>query len=73
MDAKGKPGLAILIGNALAKKGSPKPDDESGEGEYDNEEHMKQIATELLAAIKDNDADALKDLLMEAFMCMDQS
>jgi len=69
-----KPALAILIGQALAKKGKAKADEgeamDSPEEEGSEDEHMQQIADEMLDAIESKDSTALKDLLMEAFTCM---
>ena len=73
---KAKPDLAILIGHALAKKGKtkhdPMMDDEDKEMADDSgaDEHMQQIADEMLDAIKSDDSKALKELLMEAIECM---
>jgi len=71
-----KPGLAILIGNALAKKGKsahPPMDDEEMEHKDDMEsgkdEHVQQIADEMLDAIESKDSSALKDLLLELLEC----
>ena len=75
-----KPGLAILIGHALAKKGKskfdPAPDMEKENpsedvGESDIEVHLKEIADDFLKAIEEKDADAIKDLLREAFEALE--
>ncbi len=73
---KGKPDLAILIGHALAKKGKSKHDpmdDEGAEAQDDvasgKEEHVQQIADEILDAIEAKDSSALKDLLLELLEC----
>jgi hypothetical protein len=71
---KGKPGLAILIGHALAKKGKAEndpmaQDGEEKSGEYDA--HLQSICDDLMDAIHAKDSGALKDLLQEAFECMD--
>jgi hypothetical protein len=77
-----KPGLAILIGHALAKKGKaqhdpmPEGDGEDGGAGYDESElkdHLKEIASELIDAVKSEDANAVADLLQEAFECLDAS
>jgi hypothetical protein len=52
---------AILIG--LAKKG-PKGK------EMDQDDHLLAIAQDMLAAVKDEDPEALRDLLAEAFECL---
>lgn len=79
---KGKPGLAILIGHALAKKGKAKHDpapemDEDSPEEYKSEEeahqHLTEIATDLIDALKNEDADAVADLLQEAFECLEMT
>lgn len=64
-----KPGLAILIGQALASKNKMKDGEKS-----DSDEHMerlKEIAADLLDAIKSDDVDAVAELLCEAFECCD--
>lgn len=72
---KGKPGLAILIGHALAKKGKaqhdpmPEADDEDVEPDYS--EHLKEIASDLIDAIHAKDVDATAELLEEAFECLE--
>lgn len=75
---KGKPDLAILIGHALAKKGKAKhdplgADDEEAEAKDDmasgKDEHVQQIADEMLDAIEAKDSGALKDLLLELLEC----
>ncbi len=72
MESK-KPALAILIGQALAKKGKAKPmDEEESTDESEDggvEERMQQIAEEILDAIKSHDATALASLLCEAIEC----
>lgn len=82
MADKGKPGLAILIGHALAQKGKAKHDpapemDEDGGGEYKSDEeahaHLKEIASDLLDAIESKDVDAVADLLQEAFECLEMT
>lgn len=81
---KGKPALALLIGHALAKKGkaqhdpAPEMDDaEASDGEYKSDEeahaHLKEIAADLRQAIKDDDDDAIADLLQEAFECLEMT
>ncbi len=74
---KRSPDLAILIGHALAKKGKAKHDpldeqasEEPEDGSHDKDEHMTEIAEELLQAFEDKNSGAIKDLLMEAFECM---
>ncbi len=68
-----KPGLAILIGNALAKKGkakSPMMDEEADDDmDSDKDEQVQQIADEMLDAIEAKDSLALKDLLLELLEC----
>ena len=64
-----KPALAILIGEALKKKHSPKEESTEPSGS-DMDDAMLTIAEEMLAAIKEDDASKLKDLLMEAVDCM---
>ena len=71
---KRKPDLAILIGHALAKKGKAKGDvmsDEEDNSDSSQDEHMQQIADEMMDAIESKDSKALKDLLMEAIECME--
>lgn len=79
---KSKPGLAILIGHALAQKGKakhdpmPEGDGEDGGAEYDEsglKEHLKEIAKDLLDAIESKDVDAVADLLQEAFECQEMA
>ncbi|MGD0331139.1 MAG: hypothetical protein ABSB40_11990 [Nitrososphaeria archaeon] len=78
MDEK-KPGLAILIGHALAEKGKAKHDPlseapkDDGEAKDDGglDEHVHMIAEDMIAAIHEKDVDKLADLLKEAFECMD--
>ncbi len=79
---KGKPGLAILIGHALAKKGKAKHDpapeyDEDSPEEYKSEEeahaHLKEIMSDFLQAVKDEDVDAMADLFHEAFECSEMT
>jgi hypothetical protein len=75
----GKPGLALTIVNALAKKGKAKHDPMAGLADADEApdsskgddgaEHLKEVASDMLKAIKDDDADALADLLREAYEC----
>ena len=69
-----KPGLAILVGNALAKKKGKDPDAESEDSEYADEEkadqHLQEIADELVDAVTSKDKVAVKELLQEAFDCM---
>lgn len=70
-----KPGLAILIGHALAKKGKakhdPMPEKEMDEG--DGDEHLQAIADDLVEAIHAKDSVAVKDLLREAFECLEMA
>jgi hypothetical protein len=69
MEASKKPHLAILIGQALAKKGrASMPKDESDDMPDDQDQsdtHVHQIASELLEAIEEKNVDRLKDLLLE--------
>lgn len=73
-----KPGLALLIGHALAKKGKaqhdpmPEGDDMPAEDGAEHE-HLQSIAEDLLKAIDEKDASALADLLKEAFEACDMS
>lgn len=72
---KGRPGLALLIGHALAKKGKAKhdpmpeaPDDGADGDEQDSHmEHLKEVAADILKAVDEKDADGLAELLQEAF------
>lgn len=71
-----KPGLAILVGDALSKKGMIKnpPKDEMDHSDSDAEDHdeyLQEIAGDILKAVEDKDPKALADLLKEAFMCLD--
>ncbi len=70
-----KPSLAILIGNALAKKGKSKSmpieDDESSSEGNEKEEHLQEVADELVSAFHEKDSMAVKDLLQEFFECME--
>lgn len=84
-DGNGKPDLAILIGHALAKKGKAKHDpmegqdmeegEENSDSEYKDEadahEHLKEISADLIMAIKEQDENAVADLLKEAFECLE--
>ncbi len=74
--SKDKPGLAILIGHALAKKGKAKHDpmpeeDEGYESSDDADAHLQEIADDMMDAIHAKDSMALKDLLREAFECLE--
>ena len=74
-----KPGLALLITSALAKKGKAKhnpmademPEDMSDESALDYHEHLKSIAEDILKAVEAKDAEALANFLHEAFECCD--
>lgn len=77
---KESPGLALLIGHALAKKGKAKNDpmpsasDESGvlgEDDINDMEHLSEIASDMLKVIDQGDAKGLADLLREAFEFLD--
>lgn len=68
-----KPSLAIIVGDALAKKGmaaKSEPDGEE-EGSEDHMEYLKEIAGDIIKAVQDKDPEALADLLKEAFMCLE--
>lgn len=72
------PALALMITNALAKKGKVKSsqthnidDKEKSEDSY--REHLLQISEDLISAIHDKDPEAVADLLQEAFECLDSS
>lgn len=73
---KGAPDLMIAVQHGLARKGKAglaggddAPASSRGEGEPagDEREHLVEIAGEMLKAFKDEDAEALADLLQEAF------
>ena len=68
-----KPGLAILIGHALAEKGKAK-NDPMAEPPVDDglDEHIHTIAEEMLAAIEAKDAGQLASLLQEVFEALDK-
>ncbi len=75
MDTSRKPSLAIIVGQALAKKGladksESKEDDEEGSDE-EHMEYLKEIAGDIIKAVEDKDSDALADLLKEAFTCLE--
>lgn len=79
---KSSPGLAILIGHALAKKGKakhdpmPEADEEESEGYKSDEEahqHLTEIATDLIDAVHSKDSEAVADLLQEAFECLEMT
>ncbi len=82
---KAKPDLAILIGHALAKKGKAQhdpmagaPDEESTETSEEAlppeiDQHLQEIADEMLQAIEQKDSQALKELLAEAFECLESA
>ncbi len=81
MDKK-HPNLAILVGSALAKNGmkskkSEEEDDldleEGYKSDDEADEQLQEISDELVAAIHDKDGVAVKDLLREAFECMEMS
>jgi restriction endonuclease Mrr len=76
-DSSKKPGLAILIGHALAEKGKAKHDPmaESPDADTDDDgldEHIHTIAEEMLAAIESKDAGQLASLLQEVFEALDK-
>lgn len=68
-----KPGLAILIGHALAKKGKashdPMPDEsenmDSPEMDEETDSHLQEISDELVDAFESKDSKAVKELLLE--------
>lgn len=71
-----KPELAILIGKALAKKGKMRSDEAESKKEHESESedldmHLQDIADDMMKAIHSKDSEALKDLLKEAFECME--
>lgn len=75
-----KPELAIMIGQALAKKGKSSDksmmedkSDEDSSSKDDHKEYLKEIAGDIISAIEDKDADALADLLEEVFTCLEAS
>lgn len=76
---KKNPALAILVGSALSKAGmkkaGPKEEKEDMEESYDSPEqaddHLQEIADDMMDAIHSKDSVALKDLLREAFECME--
>lgn len=57
---------AILI--ALAKKHKPEMEDDEEMSAQDD--HLMEIAKDLVEAIHDKDAGAVADLLKEAFECL---
>ena len=65
---------AILIAIAKKNKGKEAPETESEEVSEaeDYDKHMLMIAEDLLSAIKSNDAQAVADLLKEAFECLEE-
>lgn len=68
-----KPGLALIIGEALAKKkGKVPPAEEdheySEEGEADA--RLQDISDDLLQAFEDKDSVGIKELLREAVECI---
>lgn len=73
--SKAKPGLAILIGQALAKKGKAKSPvlgaEEDDEMMEDHSEHLVAIAKDLIDAVHSKDAEAVAELLEEAFEVCD--
>lgn len=75
MEDSKKPALAILIGNALAKKGKAKVHDELGgdaePAESDGvHEQLVQVADDLLKAFEEKDSDQIASLLEETFECI---
>lgn len=69
-----KPGLMIAVMDGLKKKGKMAPEDgdaEDGEDQEAYREHLEQISKELIGAVKDEDHEAVADLLEEAFECME--
>lgn len=78
MAEKKNPALAILVGNMLSKSGMKKNSEapaEESEESYDSPEEagdqLQMIAEDMIAAVKAGDASALRDLLREAFECME--
>jgi hypothetical protein len=69
-----KPGLALMITSALAKKGKashdPMPEDDESDG-MDYMKHLEEVASDILQAVEDKDAKALAELLHEAFQVCD--
>lgn len=73
--AMSKPLLAIMVGKAMKDKGMKAADSEempedSSDGDS-HDEHLQQIADDMMDAIHAKDSQALKELLQEAFECMD--
>jgi hypothetical protein len=66
-----KPGLAILVGQALAKKGKASaPEGDEPEGD-EQDQHLQEISDELVDAFESKDSKAVKELLQEFFMACD--
>ena len=65
MEDSKKPALAILIGQALAKKGKAAKDSP------DVHAHLVEVATDLLKAIEAKDVEQVASLLEEAFEVCD--
>lgn len=75
---KGKPGLALLIGHALAQKGKAKHDpmpehmDKMDESDHvDHMDHLEEVMKDLLQAFEDKDPKAMAELFHEAFQVCD--
>ena len=71
-----KPGLAILIGHALAQKGKaehdPMPEEESsddGSDGGDTKEHLEEIAKDFIDAVESKDVAKVAELFQELFEC----
>ncbi len=66
---KKKPDLAILIGHALASKKGKALSDPEAEETDGCEEHVSEIASDMLAAIASKDSAELTELLLELIEC----
>lgn len=76
--SKHSPALAILVGQALHKggmKGAKGSDESEEKPSYDSPEeadqHLQEICDDMMQAIHAKDSEALKDLLKEAFECLE--
>lgn len=66
-----KPDLAIIVGNALGKKGMKNDSPKDDEGESEDHDYLEEIASDMLKAFEDKDPKALAELLKEAFTCLE--
>ncbi len=70
-----KPNLAIIVGNAMAKKGmiskgaEDKGYDDKESDDEGHDQYLEEIMTDFLKAVDDKDTKAMSDLFKEAFMC----